>query len=142
MMMILLPLTIPGAILHLPVVWIATWVGDRFSYEQDDVATLKVIATVLLLPLIYLAAAVLVGLSLGFWWGVAAALLLPLSFFFSVYLVDTEVGLLKSVLSLLRITRLSGDVAELRQDRARLVITVRALADRLADPDLPRVFNP
>ena len=142
MMMILLPLTIPGAILHLPVVWIATWVGDRFSYEQDDVATLKVIATVLLLPLIYLAAAVLAGLSLGFWWGVATAVLLPLSLFFSIYMVEAKVGLLKSILSLLRITRLSGDVAELREERGRLVTTARSLANRLADPNLPRVFNP
>ena len=142
LMIILLPLAIPGAVLHLPVVWIATWIGNRFSSKPGDIATLKMISALLLLPPVYLVVAILIGLSLGFWWGVAAALLLPLSFFFSVYLVDTEVGLLKSVLSLLRITRLSGDVAELRQDRARLVITVRALADRLADPDLPRVFNP
>jgi glycerol-3-phosphate O-acyltransferase/dihydroxyacetone phosphate acyltransferase len=142
MTILLLPLAIPGAVLHLPVGWIAAWVGDRFSYEQDDVATLKVMTTILLLPLLYLAAAILVGLSLGFWWGVATGLLLPLSFFFSLYMVEAEVGLLLSILSLLRISRLPGDVAELRQERARLVTTVRTIADRLADPDIPRLFNP
>lgn len=141
MMIILLPLAIPGALLHLPVGWIAAWVGDRFSYEQDDVATLKVISTVLLLPLLYLAAAIAIGNIFGVWWGVAIGLLLPPSFFFSVRIIEAEAGLLMSVFSLLRITRLPSDVAELREERARLVVRIRALADRLADPNRERVFD-
>ena len=41
-----LPLAVPGALLHLPVGWIAAVVGERFSYEMDDIATLKVLATI------------------------------------------------------------------------------------------------
>ena len=37
-MLVLLPLAIPGALLHLPVGWIAAVVGERFSYEMDDIA--------------------------------------------------------------------------------------------------------
>ncbi len=141
-MIVLLPLAIPGAILHLPVGWVAAWVGDRFSYEQDDVATLKVISTVLLLPVIYGAVAILLGMSFGFWWGLLAVVALPPSFFLSIRIIEAEAGLLMSILSLLRVTRLPRDVAELRDERARLVSTIRALADRLADPNKERVFGP
>jgi 1-acyl-sn-glycerol-3-phosphate acyltransferase len=137
----LLPLAVPGALLHLPVGWIAATVGERFSYEMDDVATLKVFATILLLPVLYIAIAVFVGLNYGPWWAIGAILALSFSFFASVRLIETEAGLLMSMLSILRLTRLGSEVEELRALRATLVSTVRELADRLADPDLPRLFT-
>lgn len=140
-MIALLPLAIPGALVHLPVGWIAATVGERFSYELDDVATLKVIATILLLPLIYVAIAVLVGMNFGPWWALAAMVALSFSFAASVRLIEAEAGLLLSMLSLLRLTRLGSEVEELRAKRTELVNTVRALADRLSDPTLPRMFK-
>ena len=140
-MLALLPLAIPGALLHLPVGWIAATVGERFSYEMDDVATLKVFATILLLPLLYIAIAVFVGLNFGAWWAIGAILGLSFSFFASVRLIEAEAGLLISMLSVLRLTRLGSEVKELRELRARLVTTVRSLADRLADPDMQRLFT-
>lgn len=142
MILLLLPLALPGAILHLPVGWIASLVGERFSYEQDDIATLKVFATILLLPLTYLVVAVLVGMNFGAWWGLLAGLALPFSFVASVQVMEAEVGLTMSVVSILRIARLRSDVEDLRKERAALVKEVRELADRFADPDLPRIFSP
>ena len=140
-MLTLLPLAIPGALLHLPVGWIAATVGERFSYEMDDVATLKVFATILLLPLLYAIIAIVVGIHFGFWWAIFAVIALTISFFASVRLIEAEAGLLNSMLSVLRLTRLGGEIDELRTIRASLVNTVRALADRLADPTLPRMFT-
>lgn len=140
-MLALLPLAIPGALLHLPVGWIAATVGERFSYEMDDVATLKVFATILLLPLLYIAIAVFVGLNFGAWWAIGAILGLSFSFFASVRLIEAEAGLLISMLSVLRLTRLGSEVEELRELRASLVTTVRSLADRLADPGMQRLFT-
>lgn len=141
MLLLLLPLALPGALLHLPVGWIAALVGERFSYEQDDIATLKVFATVLLLPLVYLAVAILVGTNFGAAWGILAGFALPFSFVISVQLLEAEVGLAMSVMSILRLTRLRSDVEDLRRERAALVKQVRELADRYADPDLPRIFT-
>lgn len=140
-MFALLPLAIPGALLHLPVGWIAATVGERFSYEMDDIATLKVFATILLLPLLYLAIAVFVGMNFGAWWAFISIIALSFSFFASVRLIEAEAGLLISMLSILRLTRLGSDIDELRATRAVLVSTVRALAERLADPDMPRIFT-
>jgi len=137
----LLPLAIPGALLHLPVGWLAAFVGERFSYEYDDVATLKVFATILLLPVLYLLIAVFVGLNFGAGWAVVAMIALTFSFFASVRLIEMEAGLLYSVLSLLRLTRLGQDLDDLRATRAELVVRVRDLANRFADPATQRIFT-
>ncbi|MCH9026374.1 MAG: 1-acyl-sn-glycerol-3-phosphate acyltransferase [Proteobacteria bacterium] len=140
-MLALLPLAIPGALLHLPVGWIAATVGDRFSYEMDDIATLKVFSTILLLPLLYLLIAIVVGINFGFWWAFVAVIALTFSFFASVRLIEAEVGLVVSMLSVLRLTRLGSEIDDLRATRAVLVGKIRALVNRLVDPDMPRLFT-
>jgi len=137
----LLPLAIPGALLHLPVGLFAAYVGDRFSYEYDDVATLKVFATILLLPLLYVLIAVFVGVNYGAGWAVLAIIALTFSFFASVRLIEAEAGLLFSVLALLRLTRLGQDLDELRAIRTDLVVRVRELANRFAEPGMVRIFT-
>ena len=139
-MLALLPLAIPGALLHLPVGWIAATVGERFSYEQDDIATLKVLATILLLPFLYLVIAIVVGINVGPWWALAAILALSFSFLASVRLLEAEAGLLLSMLSVLRLARLGSDLDDLRATRARLVDKIRNRVDRTIDADTQRFF--
>ena len=139
-MLALLQLAIPGALVHLPVGWIAATVGERFSYEMDDIATLKVFATILLLPLIYLTIAIAVGVYFGIGWALIAMIALSLSFIASVRLIEAEAGLLMSMMSVLRLTRLGSEVEDLRATRTDLVKKVRVLADRLSDPTMPRMF--
>jgi hypothetical protein len=141
MMFVLLPLAIPGALLHLPVGWIAATVGERFSYEMDDVATLKVFATILLLPLLYLVIAIFVGMNFGFWWALLTVVALTFSFFASVKLIEAETSLFVSMISVLRLTRLGSEVDDLRKTRAELVERIRMLVERMADPDMPRMFT-
>jgi len=141
MMLLLLPLAIPGALLHLPVGWIAATVGERFSYEMDDVATLKVFATILLLPLLYGVIAIFVGINVGVGWALLTVIALTLSFFASVKLIEAETSLLVSMLSVLRLTRLGSEVEDLRRIRFGLVERIRQLAERLADPDTQRMFT-
>ncbi len=138
---VLLPAAIPGALLHLPVGWIAAIVGERFSYEMDDVATLKVFATILLLPVLYLGIAIFVGLNFGAWWAIATVLGLSLSFFASVRLIEAEVGLLLSMLSVLRLARLGSEVEDLRAVRKELVLQIRELVDRFIEPGAKRMFT-
>lgn len=141
LMLALLPLAIPGALLHLPIGWIAAIVGERFSYEMDDIATLKVFATILLLPLLYIAIAVFVGFQFGIGWAIVAVVGLAFSFFASVRLIEAEAGLFLSVLSVLRLARLGREVEDLRNTRAKLVSEVRGLVDRLVDPEVDRLFT-
>ena len=140
-MLALLPLAIPGALLHLPIGWLASTVGERFSYEMDDIATLKVFSTIILLPILYFGVAILVGMSFGLWWAFFALLALSFSFFASVRVIEAEAGLLISMLSILKLTRLGSEVDDLRELRTSLVHKIRILAERLADPNLPRIFT-
>ena len=137
----LLPLAVPGAILHLPIGWIAAAVGERFSYEMDDVATLKVFSTILVLPLLYLAVSVTVGMQFGFWWGIALFVGLPFSFLASVRLVEAEVSLVMSMLSILRLARLGRELEDLRTTRADLVKRIRDRVERFVDADVDRIFT-
>ena len=138
----LMPLAIPGALLHLPVGWIAAAVGERFSYEMDDIATLKVFSTILLLPLLYLIIAILVGLQFGLLWSLVTMAGLTLSFFASVRLIEAEAGLFLSLLSVFRLARLGSEVEDLRATRKKLVQDVRAMVERYVDPQLDRMFTP
>jgi glycerol-3-phosphate O-acyltransferase/dihydroxyacetone phosphate acyltransferase len=140
-MIALLPLAIPGALLHLPVGWVAATIGERLSYEQDDVATLKVLATILLLPLLYLTVAVLVGMYIGFWWALLALVALSFSFVASVHLLEAEAGLFLSMVSVLRLKRLGNDVDDLRATRADLVEKIRELVNQTIDTDTQRMFT-
>jgi 1-acyl-sn-glycerol-3-phosphate acyltransferase len=138
----LLPLALPGALFHLPVGWVALTAGERLSDDQDDVATLKVITVVLLLPVVYLGVGTLIGLGFGLWWGVAVTMLLPLSFLAFVKILDVQANLTLATVTYLRLSRFSREVRELRETRDRLVSGVRAVADKYADRDVPRVFSP
>ncbi len=140
-MLVLLPLAIPGALLHLPVGWVAAAVGERFSYELDDVATLKVFATMLLLPILYLAVGIYVGVNFGAWWTLITIGVLSFSFLASLQILEAETSLLMSMVSILRLTRLSNDVDELRQIRSSLVEEVRVLVEQMADPAESRMFT-
>ncbi|MEE2612446.1 MAG: lysophospholipid acyltransferase family protein [Acidobacteriota bacterium] len=137
----LLPLAIPGALIHLPVGWVAMTAGERLSDDRDDVATLKVITSVLLLPFVYIGAGAVVGLNFGLWWGAAVTTVLPLSFLAFIKVVEVQANMTLATLTNLKLSRFSQEVEELRETRSRLVDRVRAVADTHADPSLPRVFS-
>ena len=140
-MLVLLPIAIPGALLHLPVGWAAAVFGEKFSYEMDDIATIKVIATISILPILYLVIAAIIAGYFGIWWAIAAVAGLTFSFFTSVQLLEAEASLFASIMSILRLTRLRAELEDMRTTRARLVETVRGLADRLVDPGTQRIFS-
>ena len=114
--------------------------GERFSYETDDVATLKVFSSILLLPLLYVAVAVFIGNAFGFWLGLLTLVALPFSFLLSVRLIEAEAGLFYSMLSFIRLTRLRREVEELKELRADLVARVRDRVEENIDPDMKRVI--
>jgi hypothetical protein len=140
-LMLLLSLAIPGVLLHLPVGWIAAVVGERFSYEEDDVATLKVFAAIALLPLLYLVAAIVIGKSFGAFWAILVVVGLTISFSASIWVIEAQATLLVSMISILRRTRLRAEIEDLQATRVQLVEKVRVLADRYADPGTPRMFS-
>ena len=140
-LMLLLPVAIPGVLLHLPVGWLAAYVGDRFSYEEDDIATLKVIASMALLPMLYLLVAFLIGSYFGTVWAILLVVGLTISFSASIWVIEAQATLLASMVSILRRTRLRAEIEDLHATRAELVEKVRLMVDRGYDLDEPRMFS-
>ena len=140
-MSLLFPLAIPGVLLHLPVGWLAAYVGNRFSYEEDDIATLKVFASMTLLPLLYIVLAWLIGSYFGTLWAIVAVFGLAVSFTASVWVIEAQATLLVSVVSILRRTRLRAEIENLHAMRQTLVESVRQLADQYDDSETPRIFS-
>ncbi len=140
-LMLLLPVAIPGVLLHLPVGWLAAYVGDRFSYEEDDIATLKVFASMALLPMLYLLVAFLIGSYFGTVWAILLVVGLTISFSASIWVIEAQATLLASMVSILRRTRLRAEIEDLHTTRAELVEKVRLMVDRGYDLDEPRMFS-
>ena len=70
-----------------------------------------------------------------------AVLALTLSFFASVRLIETEVGLINSMMSIVRLIRLGTEIDDIRATRAELVDRIRQLVERLSDPESERMFT-
>ena len=137
----LLPLALPGAIVLLPAAWLAATVGSRFSYDIDDIATLKLVTAVPVLLSTYALGTIMAGVGFGWVWALAALLLLPVSFFATLFVFEKQAQLVISIRSLFRLAHLSGDVEALVARREALVTAVRAAVDRYADPAIRRIFD-
>ena len=138
---VLFPLALPGAIILLPVGWLAASVGSRFSYDMDDIATLQLVTAVPVLLGTYALVAILAGMGLGWVWAIGGLLLLPASLFATLFVLEKQAQLLISIRSLFRLARLSGDIEALVARREALVTAVRTAVDRYADPNIRRIFD-
>ncbi len=138
---VLLPLALPGAVVVLPVAWLAAAVSSRFSDDVDDIATLKVTTAVPALLAVYTLLTVWTGLALGWGWAIAAMFLIPVSLFAAVFVLEKQAQLLISIRGVFRLARLRGDIEALVDERKQLVTAVRATVDRYADPGTRRIFD-
>lgn len=74
----LLPLAIIGAVIHWPVYRLVGFLTTRLAREEEVVATTKTFAGLLLFPLLWIVAAILVAAYFGVAAGLGVAILLPL----------------------------------------------------------------
>ena len=138
---LLFPLALPGAIILLPVGWLAASVGSRFSYDMDDIATLQLVTAVPVLLSAYALIAIMAGIGLGWVWAIGGLLLLPAALFATLFVLEKQAQLLISIRSLVRLARLSEDIEALVARREALVDAVRTAVDRYADPAIQRIFD-
>ena len=141
LVIVLFPLALPGASILLPAAWLAATVGSRFSYDIDDIATLKLVTAVPVLLSTYVLVPIMAGIGFGWVWAIVALLLLPASFFATLFVFEKQAQLLISIRSLFRLARLSGDIEALVARRETLVIAARTAVDHYADPTIRRIFD-
>ena len=141
LVIVLFPLALPGAIIALPAAWLAAAVGARFSYDVDDIATLKVTTAVPVLLAAYALITVAAGIGLGWGWALLALLMTPACCFATLFVLEKQARLLASIRSVFRLALLRDDIEALDARRKELVAAVRSAVDQYADPALRRIFT-
>jgi glycerol-3-phosphate O-acyltransferase/dihydroxyacetone phosphate acyltransferase len=137
-----LPLTAPGAPLHLPTVAFARIAGPRLTPRKDVVATTKLVIGMMLVLLSYAVAIAGLGWKLGWNWAIAGAIVLPLSGWATLRVLD-RVRLVRRALGvLLRRARFRREVRALRAERERLSEDVIRVVTEVQPLDLPALFPP
>ena len=137
-----LPLTVPGAPLHVPAVVFARIAGPRLTPRKDVIATTKLLVGMLLVVSSYAAAIGVLWWRAGLWAAVAAALVLPLSGVATLRVLD-RLRLVRRALGVLgRRLRFRREVRALRRARERLADEVIRVVTEIKPASLPALFPP
>ncbi len=137
-----LPLTAPGAPLHLPTVAFARLVGPRLTPRKDVVATTKLVIGMLLVLLSYGAAVFFFAWTMNWRWALAAAIILPLSGWATLRVLDRLRLVRRALGVLLRQMRFRKEVKALRAEREQLSQDVVRVVTEVKPVDLPLLFPP
>ena len=140
LLLVWLPLAVPGAIVHLPLAVLAALSGGALSPRKDVIATTKFVVGLLGMALAFVG--VIVGLLLA--WGPVvaslAAVLLPLSGWATVRVLERGEALRSGAATFVRLLRLGREVRELRAERARLEGEILELVGRHLPADMNPLF--
>jgi len=137
-----LPLSVPGAPLHLPTVAFARIAGPRLTPRKDVIATTKMLVGMLLVLLSYAGAVGVMWWKLGWWWAALAATLLPLSGWATLRVLD-RVRLVRRAFGVLaRRLRFRHEVRALRRERAQLATAVVHIVSAVKPHALEPLFPP
>jgi glycerol-3-phosphate O-acyltransferase / dihydroxyacetone phosphate acyltransferase len=137
-----LPLTVPGAPLHVPTVVFARLAGPRLTPRKDVIATTKLLIGMLLVLLSYAVAVGVLWWQAGFAVALAATLVLPLSGIATLRVLDRLRLVRRAVGVLLRRLRFRREVRALRRERERLSIDVVRIVTEIKPVELPALFPP
>jgi 1-acyl-sn-glycerol-3-phosphate acyltransferase len=137
-----LPLTVPGAALHLPPLAFARIAGERLTPRKDVVATTKLLIGLLLVLAAYGATVLFLWWKAGFWWALLAMIVLPMSGWATLRVLDRLRLVRRGLGVLFRRLRFRREVRALRKEREVLVDEVVAIVTAVKPADLKALFPP
>lgn len=78
--LLLAPVALAGTLIHYPAYWLAGFLATKFSHNYDDVvSTFKMSAAMLLFPLTWIVAAIMLWTLAGGWAALASLVVVPLT---------------------------------------------------------------
>jgi 1-acyl-sn-glycerol-3-phosphate acyltransferase len=137
-----LPLSAPGAPLHLPTIIFARVAGHRLTPRKDVIATTKLMIGMLLALLSYAVAIGYLAWRVSWTAAIVATLLLPLSGWATLRVLDRLRLVRRGVGVLVRRLRFRHEVASLRRERVGLVEAVLAGIEQVKPAHLIAIFPP
>ncbi len=137
-----LPLTAPGAPLHIPTFAFARIAGARLTPRKDVIATTKLLIGMLLVLLSYAAAVSVLWWKVGFGWALFTALLLPISGWATLRVLDRLRLVRRGFGALVRQLRFRREVTRLRAERDTLSGEVVRIVTEVKPSELSALFPP
>ena len=137
-----LPLTAPGAPLHLPTVAFARVAGPRLTPRKDVVATTKLLVGMMLVLLSYGIAVGVLWWKVRWEWALAAAIVLPISGWATLRVLDRLRLVRRALGVLVRQLRFRREVKALREERERLARDVIRVVTEIKPAELAQLFPP
>ncbi|MBA3459441.1 MAG: 1-acyl-sn-glycerol-3-phosphate acyltransferase [Deltaproteobacteria bacterium] len=137
-----LPLSAPGAPLHIPTFAFARIAGARLTPRKDVIATTKMLIGMLLVLLSYAAAVGVLWWKFGLSWALLAALILPASGWATLRVLDRLRLVRRGFGALFRRLRFRREVQKLRAERDVLSDDVIQTVTEVKPADLPALFPP
>lgn len=140
LLVVWLPLALPGAILHAPIGLFASWAGRRLTPRKDVMATTKMIIGLAAMLLGYVAFVVAAAWGYGAWAAIAVAVGLPLSGYATLQVLDRTTSLRRATKTLVRLAHLAEEAEALRRERAELEGEVVRAVERHKPPEMVALF--
>ncbi|MBI3072241.1 MAG: 1-acyl-sn-glycerol-3-phosphate acyltransferase [Deltaproteobacteria bacterium] len=140
LILVWVPLALPGAVLNAPVGILAVWAGQNLTPRKDVIATTKLIAGLFGSFLVYVAMIVATA-----YWGdaafaVLAAVAIPVTGIATLRVLDRGPLLIRWFRTFARLLNLHDEIAALRAERAELEADVVAAVDRFRPADMIPLF--
>jgi len=142
LVMFWLPLTVPGAPLHVPTVAFARIAGPRLTPRKDVVATTKLVIGMLLVLMSYAIAVAVLWWKVSWQSALAAAIVLPISGWATLRVLDRMRLVRRALGTLVRQLRFRREVKALRSERAQLSSDVITVVTEVKPADLELLFPP
>lgn len=137
-----LPLSAPGAPLHLPPLAFARMASRKLTPRKDVIATTKLLIGLLLVLAAYALTVGLLWWKAGFWWAALATVVLPLSGYATLRVLDRLRLVRRGLGVLFRRLRFRREVALLRREREELVDDVIQTVNAVKPKEVQALFPP
>jgi 1-acyl-sn-glycerol-3-phosphate acyltransferase len=143
LMLIFIPLAMPGILIHTPVLIAAVFAGDGLTRRKDVRATTKMMTVTVLIVPTYAAMATSAGLGAGargLWVGLWTAFLLPASGWATIRVLERQAAMRRGISVFLTLVGLRRELARLQESREELRDRLLTLVDQHLDPQMDRVI--
>ncbi len=140
LLLVWLPLALPGAAIHVPLLLALALLGERIAPRKDVIATTKFVAGVACVLAAWLLSALAIGWWRGWPWGALALVLLPLSGYATLQVLRRLESLRHVGRTLLQMLTLRRELARLRRRRLALQQRIIEAVHRHKPADLELLF--
>jgi glycerol-3-phosphate O-acyltransferase/dihydroxyacetone phosphate acyltransferase len=140
LLLVWLPLALPGAVLHAPAGLLVRWTAPLITPRKDVIAATKLLAGMLVVTISYAAGIVWLGWRLGWLAALAALVALPLTGFATLRVMDRSASLQRGLRTLARLWSLREEREALRAERAALQDAVVRAVNRFRPEDMVLLF--